>query len=160
MISLLDSSAPSYNSDVIWRSTQNARSPLLQIPFFGHFPMQNSILPPSSRGAGLTFNNLQMSLYEKCIQCGQCKIRFVIFWKLSTLQFWHWHSSRVWKFQSLGHWCIKQWQKRRRTWIDLSGQECLADCDRLSHNSWLLKWGLSNLAPHNITLTLTRPVRG
>ena len=109
MISLLDSSAPSYNSDVIWRSTRNARSPLLQIRFLVIFSCKtaSSLLG----GAGLTFNNLQMSLYEKCIQCGQCKIRFVIFWKLSTLQFWHWHSSRVWKFQSLGHWCIKTMTK-------------------------------------------------
>ena len=150
MISLLDSSASSYNSDVIWLSTQNARSPLLQIPFFGHFPMQNSILPPSSRGAGLTFNNLQMSLYEKCIQCGQCKIRFVIFWKLSTLQFWHWHSSRVWKLQSLGHWCIKTMTKEEEGG---PGLICLARNVLLALTasclSWLLKWGLSNLAPHN-----------
>ena len=158
MISLPDSSAPSYNCDVIWRPTQNARSPLLQIRFLVIFSCKAASF--LLWGARLTFNNLQMSLYEKCIQCGRCKIRFIIFWKSSTLQFSHWHSSRVWKFQSLGHWCIKQWQKRRRTWIDLSGQECLADCDRLSDNSWLLKWGLSNLAPHNITLTLTRPVRG
>ena len=150
MISLLDSSAPSHNCDVIWRSTQNARSPLLQIRFLVIFPCIAASFS-FFWSARLTFNNLQMSLYEKCIQCGWCKIRFIIFWKSSTLQFSLWHSSRLWKLQ----WCIKQWQKRIR--IDLSVQECLADSDRLlseAPDSWsedYLTWPRT---------TLTLPVTG